>query len=350
MQFTIENTTKIEPVSTSLGKREPKVALVAFSSLGDGLIYLMMAENLRLNGYQVTYFGDIGYQLRHWLPQIEIRPYPALPQLDDELASFDLVIMSPPQFLRDRMDPATTDAMRRKWLLICQRAPAEWRFDLTERLREQQPPHIFSALSGLMDSGGSIRYRTYSDESIVDITLDYIKARMHLPQVTRHVVLRPPDGLKYRHYGQRVIISPESAWPEKKDWPPRAFFRLCRTLKAQGYDPKIVVAPSSHARWTNMPGNVYDTPVFHDITELASFVFESRAVIGNDSGNGHLASFLGVPVVTIYRKRNRRFHWRPDWGPGVVVCPRFTLPGLTGRIWKPFVKEADIVAALKRLP
>ena len=27
-----------------------RIALVSFSSLGDGLIYLMMAENLRLNG------------------------------------------------------------------------------------------------------------------------------------------------------------------------------------------------------------------------------------------------------------------------------------------------------------
>ena len=43
---------------------KPRIALVAFSSLGDGLIYLMMAENLRLNGFAVTYFGNIGYQLR----------------------------------------------------------------------------------------------------------------------------------------------------------------------------------------------------------------------------------------------------------------------------------------------
>ncbi|MDQ5942536.1 MAG: hypothetical protein QG572_1352 [Pseudomonadota bacterium] len=46
-----------------------RIALVAFSSLGDGLIYLMMAENLRLNGFSVTYFGNIGHQLRAWLPQ-----------------------------------------------------------------------------------------------------------------------------------------------------------------------------------------------------------------------------------------------------------------------------------------
>ena len=61
---------------------QPRIALVAFSSLGDGLIYLMMAENLRRNGFAVTYFGNIGYQLRAWLPQFAICPYPALDELD----------------------------------------------------------------------------------------------------------------------------------------------------------------------------------------------------------------------------------------------------------------------------
>ena len=73
--------------------------------------------------------------------------------------------------------------------------------------------------------------------------------------------------------------------------------------------------------------------------------YESGAVIANDSGNGHLASFLGVPVVTIYRKRNPKFHWRPDWASATVVCPRLTLPGFRGDIWKPFVGVSDVIAA-----
>ena len=327
-----------------------RIALVAFSSLGDGLIYLMMAENLRLNGFAVTYFGNIGYQLRAWLPQFEIRPYPAAEDMDAALAGFDLVIMSPPQFLRDRMDPATTDAMRRKWLLICQKTPDDWRFDLTETKRARLPPDTFAALHGLLDCGGSIRDRDYTTESVVDITLEYMQKRMGLAQLTRTVALTPPAGLQLRRHTKRIVVSPDSAWPQKKDWPPRAFLKLCRTLQAQGDEPTIVVAPANHERWRKMPGNSFETPVFHDIGELAAYLYESGAVIANDSGNGHLASFLGVPVVTIYRKKNSKFHWRPDWAPARVVCPRLTLPGFRGEIWKPFVGVGDVLAARRALP
>ncbi|MBK8524404.1 MAG: hypothetical protein IPL58_09995 [Betaproteobacteria bacterium] len=199
-----------------------RIALVAFSSLGDGLIYLMMAENLRLNGFAVTYFGNIGYQLRAWLPQFEIYPYPTAEEMDTALTGFDLVIMSPPQFLRDRMDPAMTDAMRRKWLLICQKTPDDWRFDLTEAKRATLPPETFAALQRLLDCGGSIRDREYTTESVVDITLEYLQKRMGLTQLTRTVALTPPTGLQLRRHARRIVVSPDSAWPQKKDWPPRA--------------------------------------------------------------------------------------------------------------------------------
>ncbi len=330
--------------------KKPRIALVAFNSLGDGLIYLMIAENLHLNGFEVTYFGNIGYQLRNWLPQFAILPYPARDEMDAALAKFDLVIMSPPQFLRDEMDPTTTETMRRKWLLICQKAPEDWRFDLTEAKRSTLPPETFAALQGLLDCGGSMRDREYTSESVVDITLEYLAKRMGLTELTRTVALTPPDGLELRRNRQRIVVSPDSAWPKKKDWPPRAFLKLCRALEKQGDSPKIVVAPRNHERWRKLPGNAFETPVFHDIGELAAYIYESCAVIANDSGNGHLASFLGVPVVTIYRKKNPKFHWRPDWGPAKVICPRIVLPGFGGDIWKPFVGVGDVIAARNSLP
>ena len=336
--------------SAPSNNKKARIALVAFNSLGDGLIYLMIAENLRLNGFEITYFGNIGYQLRDWLPQFEIRPYPAHDEWDVALAEFDLVIMSPPQFLRDKMDPATTDAMRRKWLLICQKAPEDWRFNLTENKRSTLPTETFSALQGLLDCGGSIRERDYSSESVVDITLEYLAKRMGLNQISRTVAITPPKELELRRNRQRIVVSPDSAWPKKKDWPPQAFLKLCRTLEKQGDSPKIVVAPSNHDKWRKLPGNTFETPVFHDIGELAAYIYESAAVIANDSGNGHLASLLGIPVVTIYRKKNPKFHWRPDWGPARVVCPRIVLPGFGGDIWKPFVGVSDVIAARNSLP
>jgi hypothetical protein len=237
-----------------------RIALVAFGSLGDGLLYLMMAENLRHNGYNVSYYGDIAHQIRHWMPQLDIHPYPPHDGFDAALADYDLVIMSPPQFLRDRMDERTLDAMRKKWLLICQRAPASWRHNLTATLRAQLPPEIYAELHDLLDCGGPIRFRKFADASVVDITLAYLRERMHLKQLTRQVMLTPPAGLTHRRHRHRIVVSPDSAWPEKKDWPARSFLRLCHALRARGYDPKIVVAPANHGHWTKLPGNVFDPP------------------------------------------------------------------------------------------
>lgn len=333
----------------NVGLRGPSIALVAFSSLGDGLIYLMMAENLRINGFRVTYFGDIGYQFREWIPQFEIRKYPLIEEFEEQLSEFDLAIVSPPQKLRDCMDEVTTDRLRRKFVLICQDTPDSWRYDLTETLRSTRTNEVYSALQGLLDSGGSIRHRRFADESVVDITLDYLRSRMHLSRLTRFVPLTPPSGLVKRRSPRRIIVSPDSAWPKKKDWSPRSFLTLCGLLRKHGYDPKIIVAPANHERWRTMQGNDFDTPVFHDVAELAAYIYESGAIIANDSGNGHLASFLGIPSVTIYRKRNPRFHWRPDWAPSAVVCPRVVLPGLSGPIWRPFVMKSDVISALKGL-
>jgi hypothetical protein len=49
------------------GTNEPRIALVSFDSLGDALIYPMMADNLQRNGFKVTHYGGV-HQIFHWRP------------------------------------------------------------------------------------------------------------------------------------------------------------------------------------------------------------------------------------------------------------------------------------------
>ena len=333
----------------TLASGRASIALVAFSSLGDGLIYLMMAENLRLNGYNVTYYGTLAHQIRHWLPQLKILPYPQPENFEEELQGYDLVIMSPPQFMRNVMDVQTTERLRQKYILICQKAPQLWFHDHTERIRSSYDPIIFEELRQLLNCSGSIHFRRFTHESVVDITLSFMREKMQLQHLQRYVALTPPVGLLPRRYHKRIVVSPDSAWAEKKNWPPQSFIKLCNKLRALGYDPKIVVAPSNHASWMNMPDNDFETPRFEDINSLSAFLYESAAIVANDSGNGHLASFLGVPVVTIYRKRNPVFHWRPAWGAGAVICPTLTFRWGRKTIWKPFISVTAILKAVEQL-
>ncbi|MDR1996643.1 glycosyltransferase family 9 protein [Azonexus sp.] len=328
---------------------KPRIALVSFDSLGDGLIYLMIANNLQRNGFGVTCYGNVAYQMRAWLPDLDIQPYPPADQFETELAAYDLAIVSPPGFIRANMDATMTARLREKWLLVCQNPPASWRFDHTKRVRHSTTPDKFRQLEKLLDSSGSIaRFRPFTDESVVEMTLHYLQEKMHLKEVSKELPIVALEGLLYRRHRNRIIVSPDSAGPEKKDWRPASFLALCHRLQALGYAPEIVVAPKNHAAWAKMAGHTFATPRFDDIGTLAAHLYESGAVIANDSGNGHLASFLGIPVVTIYRKKNPRFHWRPDWAPGIVVCPTF-LPFPREKLWKVFVRPSQVIAALERL-
>ena len=326
-----------------------RIALVAFSSLGDGLLYLMMAHNLALNGYRVTYFGTLGYQLRKWLPELSILPHPAPSELDPVLAEFDLVLMSPPQILRDTLNPAQLAGLREKWQLLCLRAPRDWESDLRATLRSRCSPAAYAEIEPLLGGSGAIRYRQFDRESVVDIALDFLRHKMHLQQTQRHVPIIPPPELIQRRHSQRIILSPDSANPEKKDWSPERFIRLAVVLEAQGYAPVFVVAPHRHDEWQARIGQRFPVPKFDDIDALAAYIYESGALIANDSGNGHLASFLGIPVVTIYRKNNPYFHWRPDWAPARVVGPWLTLHWRGKAHWRPFIRIPTILAALKSL-
>ena len=330
-------------------KGKARIALVAFSSLGDGLLYLMVAYNLRLNGYNVTYFGDIANQFRDWFPMLDIQPYPPPSLFDEAFNDFDLVIMSPPQFVRDRLDACTLEQMKQKWLLVCLRAPETWHFDHWMRLRNRCSPEVFDELKPLLCGGGAIRYRKFRDESVVDITLDFLRTQMRLQRTEREVPFKAPEGLTHRKYPRRIVVSPDSANPEKKDWAPASFLKLCDALAARAYEPVIVVAPAKHAEWSSKVSRRYPTPCFQDINALASFIYESGAVIANDSGNGHLASFLGVPVITIYRNNNPLFHWRPGWGEGKVIGPWLRIPWFGRALWSPFVRQSSIISALEEM-
>jgi heptosyltransferase III len=330
---------------------QARVAVVSFDSLGDSLLYILLAQNLQRNNFEVTYFGVFGYQLAEWIPHLRFLPYPDFNAMDEALAPYDLVLISPPREYRNNMnaDQAFLQHLKQHYLLMCQKVPSSWSYDHTVRLKQSLYPDLFESIKDLAQASGSIRFKEFNGESVVDILLTYLQEEMKLSYVIRNVPLTPPPHLIYKRFEKRIIVSPDSAGPEDKNWGKQQFLSLCATLKSKGYAPKIVVSPSNHQEWKLLSKGEYDTPLFEDIGKLAAYMYESAAVVANDSGNGHLASFLGIPVVTIYKKRNPKFHWRPDWSVGKVVCPKMVVKFFGIRVWRPFVTNKMILNALARV-
>lgn len=323
-------------------------AVVSFDSLGDSLLYILLANNLYQNGYDVTYFGNVGHQLSAWIPGFKTRPHPESDNIEDALAHYDIVFNSPPRVIRDRLaqDSEYLTQFRSRYLLICQKTPESWVCDHTERLINSLSPNLHPNVLAFAKASGSIRFRDFKDESTVDILCAYMREKMGLPIISRNVDLTPPPHLRFRRYVNRVIVSPDSAGPEDKNWGHWQFLSLCRKLKLAGYQPVIIVSPSNYSKWQLLNRGEFEMPMFTNIGDLAAFIYESALMVANDSGNGHLASFLGLPVVTIYKKRNPKFHWRPDWSPGKVVCPKVVFKFMRFRLWKPFVSTKQVMAAI----
>jgi heptosyltransferase-3 len=87
---------------------------------------------------------------------------------------------------------------------------------------------------------------------------------------------------------------------------------------------------------------------------LTRFIYESGYLVGNDSGLGHLASFLGVPTCTITRRKALAKLWAPSYTPGAVVTPPPWVPNIRGlrlrdRYWQSFISVEKVLFAFDKL-
>ncbi|WP_446012188.1 glycosyltransferase family 9 protein [Candidatus Electrothrix sp.] len=90
---------------------------------------------------------------------------------------------------------------------------------------------------------------------------------------------------------------------------------------------------------------------FADVGQCAAFLYESGFFIGNDSGGGHLASCLDVPVLSIHGRKGKARIWQPGWGQVEVVTPLINVIGgsLRQHLWKYFLSVGTVERAFARL-
>ena len=98
----------------------------------------------------------------------------------------------------------------------------------------------------------------------------------------------------------------------------------------------------------------FKLPTFATLDLLARFIYESGYLIGNDSGLGHLASALGVPVLTFCRRKTWANMWAPSFQQGVVLTPSSLIPNISGfrlrdRYWKKFISVGMARRGFERL-
>ncbi len=295
-------------MSSMKGKR---CAVFSCLGLGDGLIALVLSNNLQRNGYEVDTFHPSLTGLQSFFPHLPIFSFP------EKVGEYD------------------------HYFVIYEKTP--WML----RVLEECPRDSLKILNPIATLKNDYPYwevgRFQGDKPFATNLYIYCRDILKLKETVRDNGIIGKDG---RKYPKRVVIHPTSSRPGK-NWPREKFLELADKLKKEGYEPVFCVSPKEKAEWP-------EGRDFPNLAEMAQFVCESGYMVGNDSGIGHLASSFGLPTVTICRSPLAGNFWRPAWAHSEILYPPQWVPNLKGlrlrdKYWKSWISVNRVLSAWRTL-
>ena len=121
--------------------------------------------------------------------------------------------------------------------------------------------------------------------------------------------------------GRCLAVAPGANWPPKC-WPAERFAACANALQGT-FDSVLVLGsaadcPAARTLQTLSGLPVLDLTGQTSLCEAAAVLDTCNGFIGNDSGLGHIAAAVGIPVVTVFGPGNPA-RYRP-WGPRTAIC------------------------------
>lgn len=294
-------------------------AVFSCRGLGDGLISLVLSNNLVLNGHPTTTFHPFFDSLQSWFPTLPLKPFPQDPEA--LIAQFDRIFIF-----------HETSPWMQEILSICLK---KYR-DKTTVINVIEPFREEARFDGNI--------------SFLDNIYNFCSKQLKLPVATKSNGIRPPSALIGQRHPNRVVLHPTSS-RAGKNWPRRRFLKLYDALEKRGFEPAFVMSKEERLHWDPEGRRA---PDFNTLEEVSAYIFESGFFIGNDSGLGHLASCLKVPTLTLARKRAFSRFWRPAWTPGALVFAPTWIPNLKAfrlrdKYWKYLIPVRQVLTAFEGL-
>ena len=288
-------------------QKEPhKFAIVCARGLGDALISMVLAHNLKLANNRVSIFSSILCELKNWFPGVHILPYPKPEQFFSTFSPFDTVIAADHALVNASHDFGNQ-------LIVLKENSFDRKLTMVENLQR------------------------------------VCSQKLSLPFSSSENGICPEPGLTYRKYPERILLHPTSS-NEKKNWPPEKFIALAHSLEQEGFLPYFCVSVAEEEAW-NKRVKKSQLATFPEVDGLARFIYESGYLIGNDSGLGHLASSLHIPTLSLFARKSYAHLWRPGWGHGQVVVPPNVLIGarMKQKYWKNLLSVKRVRSSFHQL-
>lgn len=320
-----------------------KVAILPTNAVGDSLVFAILAYNLTQNGYQVIVFSNVLFQLKSWFSKIgEIKPLPVSSELITELQDFAWIMadyerafineLMHDQSLWPKTSVVLTINSHEVKLLPQKRSPVE-------------QYRLFALAHGKVFENFGKR------EPMAQKAAIFCREQLQLKNATHLIPLTPPAQLQYRRNKQRVFISAEAKlqFSYRRSWENKKFIKLAQKLCAKGMQPIFSVIPALYNKWRAQLPSAIDLLYTPSLGQLADVLYESGYAISNDSGVGHLASLLQIPVLVIYKYPNKLYVWRPGWGANIFLTPWFKSPFKHNFLWKKIITVRKVLRAFNKL-
>lgn len=280
-----------------------KAAVLCAGGLGDGLLMMISACQLRKKKYEVTVYHPHFQDLAPLFPDYTFHPYPEIADFQNTFNRYDLLILE-------------NDNSERAWTL----------FRLRDEGKMRNLRCFFPTPCIAYKQGDIVFNKHFPVATNIATATQFL---LNLTEPERDNDIRIPPSRTHRKNINRVLIHPTSKDP-KRNWKVKQFLKLARWLKKEGFTVAFSVGPDEREEWKFIEKEGFILPQNNSFSELAAYIFESGYLIGNDSGLGHLASNLGIPTLTISGNRKRVKLWRPNWTFGEIVTPKYQLPNWKG--------------------
>lgn len=121
---------------------------------------------------------------------------------------------------------------------------------------------------------------------------------------------------------RRILIHPGSG-SRRKNWPLENFIHVYRALHRRSASVRWVLGPAeAHMAQALKNAGVVETDVYSndDLIRFCRRLPDADLFLGNDGGLGHLAAFLGTPVMAIFGPSDP-VRWRPVGADVTVLSP-----------------------------
>lgn len=309
-----------------------KAGVFFHNGLGDGVNGLVLSQTLHLNGWSVDTFQNTLGSMQRWFPHLPVFSYPPLEELPQILDRYDLYCV-----VYNSSSPFVSQLI------------AEGKKRFPERCK------VFY----FYPSKNIVKEPYYQDacvnpsRSVRENLQKFCHELLRLPKKACGNGFVPPAECMHRKYLRRIALHPTSSRPQT-NWPKEKYVKLALHLQKMGHQPVFIPGKQDLERWKDVQQQGLELADFSALDGLATFLYESGYLVGNDSGLGHMASALGVPTLTFCRRKALAALWRPSFSPGIVLTPSSWIPNIRGfrlrdREWKRFISVGQAKRAFKRL-